>query len=73
VDDPLDLAVIEMVNEAMPAYEYAPASEAKLATPFEILEAIKGLDWQGSGPERYSEQGPETSSKARDKLSLESV
>jgi hypothetical protein len=29
--------------------------------------------WQGSGPERYSEQGPETSIKAGDKLSHKSV
>jgi hypothetical protein len=36
-------AVIEMVSEAMRAYEYAPASEPKLTSPSEVLQAIKGL------------------------------
>jgi hypothetical protein len=43
VDDLLDLAVIKMVNEPVHAYEYAPASEQKLASPSEVLQAIKGL------------------------------
>jgi hypothetical protein len=69
VDDPSDLAFTEMVDVAMRAYEYAPASEPTLTTPSEVTTA----GWQGSGPERYTEQGPETSSKARDNLSHESV
>jgi hypothetical protein len=32
-----------VVNEAMRAYEYAPANEPKLTIPSEVLEAIKGL------------------------------
>jgi hypothetical protein len=43
VNDPWEPAVIEMVNEAMRAYEYAPASELKLTGPSEVLQAIKGL------------------------------
>jgi hypothetical protein len=43
VNDPSDPAVIEMVNEAMRAYEYAPASESKLTIPLEVQEAIRGL------------------------------
>jgi hypothetical protein len=43
VNDPSSPAVIEVVNEAMRAYEYAPASEPKLISPSEVLEAIKGL------------------------------
>jgi hypothetical protein len=42
VDDPLDPAVIEMVDEMMPAYEYAPASELKLNIPTEVLQAFRG-------------------------------
>jgi hypothetical protein len=44
VNDPTDLAVIEMVNEAMRAYEYAPASKLKLISPSEVLQAIRGLN-----------------------------
>jgi hypothetical protein len=33
VNDPSDPAVIEMVNKAMRAYEYVPASEPKLTSP----------------------------------------
>jgi hypothetical protein len=40
VDDPSDPAVIEMVYEAMRAYEYAPASEPKLTSPSEVPQAI---------------------------------
>jgi hypothetical protein len=43
VNDPSDLAIIEMVNEAMRAYEYAPASEPKLTSPLEVQQAIRGL------------------------------
>jgi hypothetical protein len=43
VNDPSSPAVIEVVNEAMHAYEYAPASEPKLTSPSEVLEAIMGL------------------------------
>jgi hypothetical protein len=43
VKDPSLPAVIEVVNEVMRAYEYAPASEPKLTSPSEVLEAIKGL------------------------------
>jgi hypothetical protein len=37
MNDPSDPAVIEMVFEAMRSYEYAPASEPKLASPSEVL------------------------------------
>jgi hypothetical protein len=37
VNDPSPPAVIEVVNEAMRAYEYAPASEPKLTSPLEVL------------------------------------
>jgi hypothetical protein len=43
VNDPSDPAVIEMVNEAMQACEYAPASEPKLTSPSEVQQAIRGL------------------------------
>jgi hypothetical protein len=32
-----------MVDEAMCAYDYAPASEPKLTSPSEVLQAIRGL------------------------------
>jgi hypothetical protein len=38
-----DPAVIEVVDEAMRAYEYALASELKLTSPSEVLQAIRGL------------------------------
>jgi hypothetical protein len=41
--DPSDPAVIEMVNEAMLAYEYALASEPKLTSPSEVQQAIRGF------------------------------
>jgi hypothetical protein len=44
VIDPSEPAVIEMVNEAIRAYEYAPTSEPKLTNPSEVLQAIKGLE-----------------------------
>jgi hypothetical protein len=43
VNDPSDPAVIEMVNEAMQAYEYAPASEPKLTSPSEVQQAIRQI------------------------------
>jgi hypothetical protein len=41
VSDPSSPAVIEVVNDAIRAYEYAPASEPKLTSTSEDLEAIK--------------------------------
>jgi hypothetical protein len=43
VDDPSDPAFTEMVDVAMRAYEYAPASEPTLTTPSEVIKAIKRL------------------------------
>jgi hypothetical protein len=43
VNDTSDPAVIEMVNEAMRAYEYEPASEPKLTSTSEVLQTIRGL------------------------------
>jgi hypothetical protein len=43
VDDPSDPAISEMFNEAMRAYEYAPASEPKLTSSSKVLQAIDGL------------------------------
>jgi hypothetical protein len=43
VNDPSSPVVIEVVNETMREYEYAPASEPKLTSPSKVLEAIKGL------------------------------
>jgi hypothetical protein len=43
VNDTPSPAVIEVVKEAMRAYEYALESEPKLSSPSEVLEAIKGL------------------------------
>jgi hypothetical protein len=43
VDDPSDPAVIEMVDVAMRAYEYAHASELTLTSLSEVLQSIKGL------------------------------
>jgi hypothetical protein len=43
VNDPSVPAVIEMVNEAMRTYVYAPASEPKLISPSEVLHTIMGL------------------------------
>jgi hypothetical protein len=51
MNDPSDPAGIEMLNEAMCAYEYAPASEPKLTSPSEIPQAIRGLmDGKAPGP-----------------------
>jgi hypothetical protein len=43
VNVPSDPAVTELVNEAMCAYEYAYASEPKLTSPSEVLQATRGL------------------------------
>jgi hypothetical protein len=43
VSDPSVPAVIEMVNEAMRAYSFAPASEPKLTNLTEVQDAIPGL------------------------------
>jgi hypothetical protein len=42
VNDPSDPDV-EMVDEAMQACEYAPASEPKLTSPSQVQQAIRGL------------------------------
>jgi hypothetical protein len=39
-----------MVNKAMRAYEYAPASEPNLTSPSEVLQAIMGLKF-GKAPD----------------------
>jgi hypothetical protein len=43
VDNPSVLAVIEVVNEVMQVYSYAPASEPQLTNPAEIHSAIRGF------------------------------
>jgi hypothetical protein len=43
VADPSVPTVIEVVNEAMPAYSYAPASEPQLTNPAEVQSAFRGL------------------------------
>jgi hypothetical protein len=44
MDEPSDTAVIEMVHEAMRAYDYASASELKLLTsPSGVRQAIRSL------------------------------
>jgi hypothetical protein len=43
VNDPSVPAVIEVVNEAMRAYSFVPASESKLTNPTEVQDAIRGL------------------------------
>jgi hypothetical protein len=43
VDEPSDPAFTEMVDVAMRAYQYAPASELTLTTPSEVLQAFRGL------------------------------
>jgi hypothetical protein len=43
VDEKSAPAVMETVNEAMHAYEYAPESKLKLTSPLEVPEANKGL------------------------------
>jgi hypothetical protein len=43
LNDPSEPAVTEMVNEAMHAYEYAQASEPKLTSHSEFLQAVNDL------------------------------
>jgi hypothetical protein len=43
VNDSSDPEVIELVNKAMRAYEYAPASEPKITSTSEVHDAIRGL------------------------------
>jgi hypothetical protein len=43
MNDPSVAADIEVVNEAMRAYSFAPASEPKLTNPTEVQDAIRGL------------------------------
>jgi hypothetical protein len=52
VGDPSDPAVTEIVNKAMRAYEYAPASEPKLTRPSEVLQATWGIN-AGKAPGPY--------------------
>jgi hypothetical protein len=44
VIDPSDPAVIEMVDEALRAYSFAPASEHKLTNPVEVQDIIRGFN-----------------------------
>jgi hypothetical protein len=44
VDDRSEPTVIEMVNEAMGAYKYFPATEPKITSPSEFLQVIRGLN-----------------------------
>jgi hypothetical protein len=51
-----------MVDVALRAYFVTPTSEPKLTNPDEVQEAIRGSQGQqGSGHERYPEQGTEAS------------
>jgi hypothetical protein len=43
VADPLDPAVFEMVDVALRAYSYEPASETMLTDPAEVQDAVRGL------------------------------
>jgi hypothetical protein len=43
VNDPSVPAVIEVFNEALRVYYYAPASEPRLTNPSEVQDAIWGL------------------------------
>jgi hypothetical protein len=43
VNDSSDLVVVEMVDEALQAYSYAPASEPKLKNPAEVKDDIRGV------------------------------
>lgn len=40
---PLEPAIIETVNEAMQAYEYAPLKWMEMNGPTQVLQVIKGL------------------------------
>jgi hypothetical protein len=43
VRDPSVPAVIEVINEALRAYYFTPASEPKITNPTEVQDAIRGL------------------------------
>jgi hypothetical protein len=52
VNHPSVPAVIEVVNEAVRTYSFAPASEPKLINPTEVQDAIRGLkDGKAPGPD----------------------
>jgi hypothetical protein len=74
VDDPSDPAVMEMVNEVMLCVQVCPRKWTEINQSLGGPAGHKGTQgWQGSGSERYSEQGPNASTKARVNLSHESV
>ena len=54
--------VIEVINETMREYSFAPTSETKLTNPMEVKDAIRVSHLQGSMPRWYSQQGLEASS-----------
>jgi hypothetical protein len=55
VNDPSVPAVIEVVNEAMRAYSFDPASESKRTNPKEVEDAIWGLKvGKAPGPDGIS-------------------
>jgi hypothetical protein len=60
VKDPSNLAVIEMFNEVIRAYEYAPASESKLTSPSEEQRVIRGLKVRKDLGSNGTEHSPET-------------
>ena len=43
VNDQSDPTVLEMIDEALQAYSFAPASEPNLTNPEEVQNAIRGL------------------------------
>ena len=43
VNDPSIPAIIEVINDAMRAYSFAPSSEPKLPIPTEVQDAIRGF------------------------------
>jgi hypothetical protein len=43
VHDPSVPAAIAVVNKAMQAYSFAPASEAKLTNPMDVQDTIQGF------------------------------
>lgn len=66
MNDPPEPAGIEMISEAMRAYEFAPVSELKLTSSSEALQAINFA-------RTIFRQGLETYVKAQDNLSHDSV
>jgi hypothetical protein len=56
VNDPSE-PTVDKINEAMRAYEYAAASESKLTSPSEVLQAIKSLKFgKARGPNDISKR-----------------